>query len=338
MTGGFNALLRAGYSTATAESVGGFLAAWYELPGPLECALLHRGFNDSFEVRAADGERYVLRLSCRRPRGEADVASETEFLTYLDRVGVPVAVPVPARDGALFTCGLLPEGRRPVVLFRHVEGRSPEAGAATDARAQGVTLARIHAAAQDYAGGKAGRYRLDLDHLLHRQVAAILDVRTLATETRERLTGLASRLAACVAAVRDLTWTFCHGDCHGGNARIATDGPRAGQAVFFDFDDGGPGYLAYDLAVYLWASVFFERQRFAMWHAFIDGYRSIRPITPADFDAVHLFVPIRHIWLMGEYAGRIAEWGSRAVPAEWLARQVDIMQAWEDEKLSSGLL
>jgi Ser/Thr protein kinase RdoA (MazF antagonist) len=338
MTGSFNALLRAGYSTATAESVGGFLATWYELPGPVECTLLHRGFNDSFEVRAADGQRYVLRLSCRRTRGEADVASETEFLTYLDKVGVPVAVPVPARDGTLFACGLLPEGRRPVVLFRHIEGRSPKVGASTDARAQGVTLARIHAAAEDYAGGKAGRYRLDLDHLLHRQVAAVLDVRTLATETRERLTGLASRLCASVAAVHDLTWTFCHGDCHGSNARIATDGPCAGQAIFFDFDDGGPGYLAYDLAVYLWASVFFQRQRFAMWHAFIDGYRSIRSITPTDFDAVHLFVPIRHIWLMGEYAGRIAEWGSDAVPTQWLAEQVYILQAWEDEKLSSGLL
>ena len=56
-----------------------------------------------------------------------------------------------------------------------------------------------------------------------------------------------------------------------------------------------------------------------------------------DLDAIHLFVPIRHIWLMGEYAGRIAEWGSEAVPAEWLAKQVDILQAWEDEKLSPGL-
>ena len=337
MTGGFSIPLRASYSTATAESVGSFLALRYELPGPVECTLLHRGFNDSFEVRAADGQRYVLRFSCQRIRGEADVASETEFLTYLDQVGVPVSVPVPARDGALFTHALLPEGQRPVVLFRHVEGRRPEAGASTDARAQGVTLARIHAAAEDYAGGKACRYRLDLDHLLHRQVAAVLDVKTLETEIRDRLTGLASRLSASVAAVDDLSWTFCHGDCHGNNARIATEGPRAGQAIFFDFDDGGPGYLAYDLAVYLWASVFFQRERFAMWHAFIEGYRSIRSITQTDFDAVHLFVPIRHIWLMGEYAGRIAEWGSDAVPTEWLAKQVDVLQAWEDEKLSSGL-
>lgn len=338
MTGSFNAPLRAIYSTATAESVGSLLALRYELPGPVDCTLLHRGFNDSFEVRAADGQRYVLRLSCQRFRGEADVAAETEFLTYLDKVGVPVAVPVQTRDGALFTHALLPEGKRPAVLFRYVEGRRPEAGVSTDARANGITLARIHAAAEDYAGGQACRYRLDLDHLLHRKVAAVLDVKALGTETRERLTALAARLSASVAAAGDLRWTFCHGDCHGNNARIATEGPLAGQAIFFDFDDGGPGYLAYDLAVYLWASVFFERQRFAMWHAFIDGYRSVRAIMPTDFEAAHLFVPIRHVWLMGEYAGRIAEWGSDAAPTEWLAKQVDVLEAWENERLSAGLL
>ncbi len=62
MTGSFATPLRAGYSTATAESVGRFLAARYELPSPVECTFLHRGFNDSFEVRDADGQRYVLRL------------------------------------------------------------------------------------------------------------------------------------------------------------------------------------------------------------------------------------------------------------------------------------
>ena len=200
-------------------------------------------------------------------------------------------------------------------------------GASTDARAQGVTLARIHAAAENYAGGKAAHYRLDLDHLLHRQVAAVMGIKRLATKTQEYLSELASRLSASVAAAGHLSWTLCHGDCHGGNARIAEDGPRAGQAIFFDFDDGGPGYLAYDLAVYLWANAFLQRE-LAMWHAFIDGYRSIRSITAADFDALHLFVPIRHIWLMGEYAGRIAEWGSEAVPVEWLAKQADLLGAW----------
>ena len=73
-----------------------------------------------------------------------------------------------------------------------------------------------------------------------------------------------------------------------------------------------------------------------MWHAFIDGYRSIRPIAQTDFDAVALFVPIRHLWLMGEYAGRVAEWGTESVT--WLGAQEEFLRTWEVEKLSPSLL
>jgi Ser/Thr protein kinase RdoA (MazF antagonist) len=122
------------------------------------------------------------------------------------------------------------------------------------------------------------------------------------------------------------------------NARIATEGQHAGHAVFFDFDDGGWGYLAYDLAVFLWAHVSFGRRGHAMWQAFIDGYRSVRRIAPADLEATHFFVPIRHVWLLGEYASRIPEWGSEAVPATMLQKQLDFLLTWEREKLSPGLL
>ena len=171
-----------------------------------------------------------------------------------------------------------------------------------------MTLACIHDAAENFPDRETGRYRLDLNHLLHRQVAAVIELKEVKEETRRYLLELSSRLDASVGALPDLSWTRCHGDCHGVNARIVTAGPKAGQARFFDFDDGGFGYLAYDLAVHLWAQLSFQRRRHAMWHAFIDGYRAIRPITPADFDAVALFVPVRHLWLMGEYAGRVAEW------------------------------
>ena len=107
MTGTATTPLSASYSTATAESVSNFLATHYALQSPIECTLLRRGFNDSFEALAADGQRYVLRLSCRRLRGEADVASETDFLAYLDAVGVPVAAPSPhfcLKDGVRRCC------------------------------------------------------------------------------------------------------------------------------------------------------------------------------------------------------------------------------------------
>jgi Ser/Thr protein kinase RdoA (MazF antagonist) len=117
----------------------------------------------------------VLRLSGRRRRGHADVDAETRFLAYLDSVGVRVSTAVPTRAGSLFCEAAMSEGPRPVVLFRYAEGRPPNLDSVEDARAQGVTLARIHAAAERFPGRQAGRYRLDLDHLLHRQVAAVME-------------------------------------------------------------------------------------------------------------------------------------------------------------------
>ncbi len=324
-------------STPRADAVADFVAARYGLPGPLDCTFLRRGFNDTYELRAQDSQRVVLRISGWRLRGEADVGSETAFLVYLDGAGIPVSAVVPTPDGALSVRVPLPEGSRPAVTFRYVEGRVPD-GSAGDARAQGITLARMHAAVQGFAGWNHGRYRLDLDHLMHRPVAAILALNILDAEKQAALTDAAARLAAAVAALVGLTWTRCHGDCHGLNARIATVGPKAGQAIFFDFDDGGPGYLAYDLAVFLWAQVSLGRTGHASWHAFIEGYRSVRPITSLDYEAARLFVPIRHIWLMGEYASKTGEWGSEGVPAAWLAKQVEFIRSWTDEMLSDRLL
>jgi Ser/Thr protein kinase RdoA (MazF antagonist) len=134
------------------------------------------------------------------------------------------------------------------------------------------------------------------------------------------LRALVQRLAGTVSGMGDaLTQTRCHGDCHGLNARIAIDGPKAGQAILFDFDDSGFGYLAYDLAVHLWAQLSFGRTRYPMWHAFGEGYRSVRPLRRADEAALPAFVAIRHIWLMGEYAGRVAEWGDEMLSASHLS-------------------
>jgi len=164
-----------------------------------------------------------------------------------------------------------------------------------------VTLACIHDAAENFPDRETGRYRLDLNHLLHRQVAAVIELKEVKEETRSYLLELSSRLDASVGALPDLSWTRCHGDCHGVNARIVTAGPKAGQARFFDFDDGGFGYLAYDLAVHLWAQLSFQRRRHAMWHAFIDGYRA-RSIPLGIMQSV---LAERDLTQSGKYSGNV---------------------------------
>ncbi|MGC2087721.1 MAG: phosphotransferase [Bradyrhizobium sp.] len=319
------------YTTCRAETIGRFVVEHYPLPAPLACRMLNRGFNDNYLITAASGERYVFRLSHHRARGGADVGTETDFIMHLARSGVPVATPVPTCVGALFVGAAAPEGVREGVLFRALDGRAPEAASIANARANGVTLAMVHNAAESYRAA-APLYRLDLDHLLRRPLARIQEFRReIATDASAELHQLAERTAAQIEAM-DLTWTHCHGDCHGFNAHINA----AGDAAFFDFDDGGPGYLAYDLAVFLWAKVSFGRKLHTLWDAFVDGYRTIRPITSADFEAAHAFVIVRHIWVMGEYASRAGEWGSE--PVAWINRELEFLSGWETERLADRLL
>lgn len=167
----------------------------------MTCALLNRGFNDTYRVTTNAGGRYVLRLSGHRARGPADVAAETAFLAHLDMAGVPVAAAVPTRDGALFTMAAMPDGPRAAVVFRYAHGRRPGLDAPDDARVQGVTLARIHDASDGFAGRAAGRFRLDADHLLHSQVAAVQTLDLDAAQQIRDFLALGARLADALGRV-----------------------------------------------------------------------------------------------------------------------------------------
>lgn len=131
--------------------------------------------------------------------------------------------------------------------FQAVDGRGPQACDAGDAQANGRTLALLHNAAETYIT-KDPLHRLDLEHLLYRPLARIRDSGVIeASHLLDELKEIAERTGTAIGTNLDLTWTYCNGDCHGFDSKIT----EAGEAVFFDFDDGGPGYLAYDLAVYL---------------------------------------------------------------------------------------
>ncbi len=329
------------HSVPSAASITALVTSTYDLPSIIDCRLLQRGFNDSYEVTTGTGERFILRLSIARHRlrVEADVAAETAFLAYLDAANVPVATAVATRDGRLFTTMDLPDGPRPAVLFRHAEGRAPDPDAPADARAQGITLAQLHLAADAYPARESGRHGIDLDRLLRRPVQAILGLDLGVSRIREDLAALDMRLAEAVGRLdADLTRTRCHGDVHGFNARIAVSGPHAGRAVFFDFDEGGFGYLAYDLGVHLWAQAFFGRRRYGMWHAFDAGYRSARPLEPADEAAIPVFAAIRHIWLIGEWAAGTPRFGTEAMSVPWLESQIASLRTWELDQLTRRLL
>lgn len=327
-----SAPLRAAYSTIDGDALRDFIASAYPFESPFECSLLNRGFNDVYLLRFADGDRKIARLSSRRARGESNVAYETSLLCHLKTAGGDVAAPLPTHMGELSIEVAAAEGHRSLVVFEFLTGDPPEADL-QDTKTMAASLATLHRLAGSYSG-PASKYVLDLHHLVGRPLQRLLNHASMDEVLAGRLREIASDLIARIEATTQLSMVYCHGDCHGGNTFMtsASDGRRV--ASFFDFDDGGPGYLAYDLAVYLWANLLHSKElelsaeQFERWKCFVDGYRESSPLSPSDFSAIALFVSARHLWFLGEYASRSDEWGSAVLPPEWLQSQVNKLERW----------
>ena len=135
---------------------------------------------------------------------------------------------------------------------------------------------------------------------------------------------------------RHIAVVLRHRDTHGFNNHISTDAAGVRKACFFDFDDAGPGFLAYDLAVMPWSYLYRKglkepdavlKER---WAHYLHGYRlGGGQVSDADMAAFPLFLQLRHLWNMGEGVGRLHHWGTSMVPADWLAEQVDVLAAWQ---------
>jgi len=314
------------YSTLSAEALAAWLEASYELGAVTACRLLHRGLNDSYLVEAARG-RHVLRVYRAGWRTADEIAYEVAALEHLGRKGVAVALPVRRRGGEVVDWLPAPEGIRAAVLFTHAPGRELD-GSSEESRRYGRAVASIHAATDDFETGHR-RFALDLDHLLTRPLAAIrpfLRHRPADLDAIERLADIVRRGVAALPA-GELDRGFCHGDFHGDNAHIEGD-----TVTMFDFDCCGPGWRAYDIAVFRWRWGEDEAGE-ARWAAFLEGYRSERPIGEADLAAVPLFVVARAIWLRGLHAANTADWGRSWLNDAYWDRLLKGLREWQAKHL-----
>jgi Ser/Thr protein kinase RdoA (MazF antagonist) len=105
------------------------LRYWYDDAARVE-RLAGGTSNDVWSVRI-DGQLAVGRLGTR---SDEDLAWECELLRHLDRAGMIVPVPIPARDGRLFVDGL--------VVMKYMPGRPPQSAA--DWRRVADTLRELH--------------------------------------------------------------------------------------------------------------------------------------------------------------------------------------------------
>jgi Ser/Thr protein kinase RdoA (MazF antagonist) len=297
-----------------------------------ECRLLNRGLTDTYRITTGRGERLILRAYRAGARTDADVHYELEALNHLKARGAPVSVPIPDRAGTFVQAVAAPEGRRQVVLFSFVPGDEPyHRDELALAQRYGRGVAVVHAASDDFRSAHQ-RFRIDLHELLDKPLAAIGPVLGRRAEDWRYVRDLAARLRDGVRALPEdaLEWGFCHGDFHGGNCHV--DGETL---TFFDFDFCGPGWRAYDVAVFLWGNALLagiakaERR----WRAFLRGYREVRTLRALDLQAVPLFVAIRHLFFLGVHTGNGAHWGYGWLNDRYFDRHLKFLRQWEPRRL-----
>ncbi len=311
------------------------LARWvddaYGASGQRECRLVSESINQTYQLRR-DGDAAYLRVSRAGARSFDEMAREAALVRYLAGRGLRVAAPIRRRDGGDVGEIAVPEGARFVILYAAADGDGVRDITPSHSRAYGRLAAGIHAAT-DATGGEFDRFVLDTAHLIDNPLAAIQErLGADAPDEVAYLSGIAARVKPRISALPRTAPEFgiCHGDLHPGNVRFNA----AGEPTVFDFDCYGPGWRAYDLAVFLWNS-YLERRpkawRAARWNAFLRGYRDVGTLSPEVVAATPLFLVARQICLMGYDCAGMSGWLPQWIDAGWLRSMNGYVRGWIEE-------
>jgi Ser/Thr protein kinase RdoA (MazF antagonist) len=277
--------------------------------------------NAVFEVRVprAAGARFALRVHRPRFRTPAQTRSELRFLEALDEelrgTGTKVPRPVPARDGELVVEVGLPDRGGRTTASRHcdlltwVEGRvfRPSRGLGQrGVHAIGEALGRLHNFAERFQPPPGFELpRWDADAMFTEaspfrpgRLDAVMspDDWRLFQHVAERTRATFDALDRAGAPQGIVHFDFILLNCHLVRRR------RGWEVGVIDFDDLGWGYFLYDLCPLLDNLADYPHYR-AMRRAFLDGYRSVRPLPHALEAHVPILMAARHAaacaWVLG---------------------------------------
>ncbi|WP_336774936.1 phosphotransferase [Paenibacillus sp. MMO-58] len=273
------------------------LSGQYELGPWTHCVYWLRGLNDTYRVQTEKGT-YIVRVY-RQEIGEREAAYEMALLGQLEELlaGTEASIAPPVRkvDGTCYSVIAAPEGERIAVLVEYAEGIENRLQDEESCYAFGQSAAQLHLA-MDQVQLELPRRELNTEFLVEESLQRIIrhigKEHPAAVFLREYANALKDRVAS--AAAEGLDWGICHGDMHGNNNAVETDG----RYTHFDFEWSAPCWRAYDLAQVRNRKRQSAESKDQLWQALLAGYRSVRSFSEKDEQAVELFVLVRRFWIM----------------------------------------
>jgi Ser/Thr protein kinase RdoA (MazF antagonist) len=246
--------------------------------------LLSHGYNTTFRVDTADGNRYALRLNTSSRRTAAMIAGEMAWQAAIaSDTDVRVPRPQPTSDGELVARVDCPHlGRQlSAVLYSWLPGPDLGDGITQDQmRAVGRTMATLHTHAETWQLPEGAELPVfddpllgDTDHLTDHPLPSAEQRAVLVAAlegTRRQYSSLFART----------TPIALHADLHQWNTKW-----HRGTLSVFDFDDSGFGVPLQDLAI---TAYYVRRVDRALEDALHEGYATSRPApkgTAAEYEA-----------------------------------------------------
>ncbi len=318
--------LRAAHSIFDGESLRARLDGLFEgVPAFDACGFFRAFVNDTYQLRAA-GRTYYLRVYQAGWRTLAQARSEMAIIEAIAARGGRVARPVPLREGGFILELEAPEALRPAVLFEEApgadlsfQGRQGPANAELYGRA----AASLHGA-MDGLPAFPDRPDWLVEGALNRPLATIGAL--MEPAPRAALKRIVQRLKDRIAATPDLTLALCHGDLNTSNLHFVGE-----TGVVLDFDCSAWGWLANDIAGFARGVTLFRppgEEADALIGAYLAGYRSVRSIAPADYEALPAFLLVQRIWLAGLHLDGRGRWGLISFGPPYVKRFSDVLETW----------
>jgi Ser/Thr protein kinase RdoA (MazF antagonist) len=222
-----------------------------------------------------------------RWRPAASGATEAALVEDLRRAGAPI---VPFRvvvgGGAVMTAG----APRWAICCAAAPGDIRDPPGVEACACLGGGLARLHRAGD----GLPGPARHAADGITEDPLAVLAPYWSLWPDAAD-LPALVARLAQWCRDHGDDRGAI-HGDAHTGNCAFASE-----QVAFFDTECAGYGPRGYDLAVVratMMRQFPQDVELASRWNAFLDGYRAVRPLSPAAEAMVPACIALRRLWLL----------------------------------------
>ncbi len=303
----------------------------FGLPASAPLVLLHHGENSVFRTADRRGRPHVLRIHRTGYQSPAMIRAEMAWLEALHRdTALRLPEPVKARDGQYVQqqrhAGV--PGERSCVLFDWVPGRFCHGRRGpTYYRRLGELAGAIHAHGQSWKRPAGFQRRPWNRAVLQGDADGFGNPFETPGVTKRDHPLFTEALTRAAETMRGLgrgkaTWGLIHADLHAGNV-LAHQGTLGG----IDFDDCGPGWFAYEMAVAIGPPFDMESywQRFA-W--FRETYEQHLPIDVRTVAAQECFVVTRRLSMVGWIGTRSDNPRLAALAPRYIQLARESAQAW----------